>query len=420
VDALYISFSKFLTTLFNKLTSNTLSVLESEEDHHYSTKDLRGLTKYGFTAPTTLFKNIKSVPSESASIVTLSKSLSIVHSSLSSINDSGWVCRDTNNLVRSDNTLLSTLRLSPKYKAFSQANTGFSLSEGEAFYLGTSRNYNFNVKNLKVSLSELRSMQKLNSFPLHFNFNINSNMLNAQQQRWLAKNSLLSESIVNNSFLITQAKKLIGSNSFNQELSTKTLWLPTKVSKLSSVESSIYFNNLRNNLFSGVMDSKYLLSNPIHHSDFSNLNFFENSRLWLVKKYFFMNSQAMNLVVTTPIRSDISSTTGQQLTDLGYSTNLYATNLNYLLNNNLTPSLNYTSVGSTNINSSDFLSRNNKQLVLVTPKLDVMYGSNNNFYFNLTSNLQQLNNNGSYFTNLDVGTTICDVNKITTNNTFYK
>jgi hypothetical protein len=45
----------------------------------------------------------------------------------------------------------------------------------------------------------------------------------AKQQRWLTKNSLLNESIMPNSFLVTQSKKLIGLGFLDKDFTDKTL-----------------------------------------------------------------------------------------------------------------------------------------------------------------------------------------------------
>jgi hypothetical protein len=50
-----------------------------------------------------------------------------------------------------------------------------------------------------------------------------NNLNVSKEQRWLTKNSLLSESIIHNSFLISQSKKLIGSGFLDKDFSTKTL-----------------------------------------------------------------------------------------------------------------------------------------------------------------------------------------------------
>merc|ERR1711862_362104 len=103
-----------------------------------------------------------------------------------------------------------------------------------------------------------------------------------------------------NSFLITQSKKLIGLGFLDKDFADKTLWLPTKSSKLSSIESLNYFNNLSNQIFKKKIDKPFLQLNKLQQSEFINLNFFENSRLWLFKKYFFNNNQNQNLVIESP------------------------------------------------------------------------------------------------------------------------
>jgi hypothetical protein len=227
----------------------------------------------------------------------------------------------------------------------------------------------------------------------------------AKQQRWLTRNSLLSESVIPNSFLITQAKKLIGQSTLNKDFTSKTLWLPTKSSKLSSIESSIYFNNINNQLFSTQRNDFFLKNNQLLQNNFDSINFFENSRLWLFKKYFFTNSQNQNLIVNTPknfsnfYKNYIPSIDNIGVSQINFYSNTYLTSLYPIIYNNMTPSLHLHK--NSNIN---FLDKNlNRETLLkthigmVTPQLDLLNGVNNNFLFILTSNPQNLNNSTNYF-----------------------
>jgi hypothetical protein len=131
-----------------------------------------------------------------------------------------------------------------------------------------------------LSLNDVHRVLKKNKYPNLFSFNLENNLNIAKQQRWFAKNSLLSESIIPNSFLVTQVKKLIGTGLLDSDFTNKTLWLPTKASKLSSAESFKYFSNLSGNIFTkDDFALNHLQSNSLRQSFFKNINYFENSRL---------------------------------------------------------------------------------------------------------------------------------------------
>jgi hypothetical protein len=78
-------------------------------------------------------------------------------------------------------------------------------------------------RNLNLDLSMLYKLSLGKNHPSLFDFNLESNLQISKQQRWLVRNSLLTESITNNSFLITQAKKLIGVSLFDKNFTGKTL-----------------------------------------------------------------------------------------------------------------------------------------------------------------------------------------------------
>jgi hypothetical protein len=78
-------------------------------------------------------------------------------------------------------------------------------------------------KNFRLNLHTMYNLYSKKNYPLLFDFNINTNLENAKQQRWFVRNSLLSESIINNSFLVTQAKKIIGLGSTSRDFSSNTL-----------------------------------------------------------------------------------------------------------------------------------------------------------------------------------------------------
>jgi hypothetical protein len=98
-----------------------------------------------------------------------------------------------------------------------------TVTASESVYTGCGSISNYKIRNTAVTLSYLNNLHKVYHLPNTFDFNIKPNLDISNQQRWLTKNSLLTESIVHNSFIFTQAKKLIGTGLLNKDLTNQTL-----------------------------------------------------------------------------------------------------------------------------------------------------------------------------------------------------
>jgi hypothetical protein len=330
----------------------------------------------------------------------LSKTLTITQSKLSWADYS--VSKYASLTPLTQNILNNTVR-------FKSINTSSDLNQtttyNESKYLNVNDVVNFKIKNTTINLSELSKIRNTQNYPLFFNFNLESNLNLSKQQRWLTKNSLLTESITNNSFLITQAKKLIGSGILDKDFTSKTLWLPTKSTKMSSMESSIYFTNLSNQLFKNPTNSSFLSNYNLTHSNFDNLNFFENSRLWLFKKYFFTNNQQLGIIVDSPksitqLYKQNIYTNNTLITSSNFHLSLYLNQIQLIINNNYTPSLTLNNPNTTAILSFDINKTPTNSINLNTGNLDALRGINSSFIYTLTSNPQQPNNTTNYFSPL--------------------
>jgi len=201
----------------------------------------------------------------------LSKILSQARKDLVYTGNSKFVYNDYNNQLFSSFTLYAARNTDII------SSTIQPITISESVYTGVVSTINYKVINTSTTLNNINKSYQAHHSPSKFNFNLKTNLDVSNQQRWLTKNSLLTESLVHNSFLLTQVKKLIGTGVLNKDFSSQSLWLPTKSSQLSSAESYVYFNNLLNNntLRGGNFSKNYQTNNP----HFSNLNFFENSRL---------------------------------------------------------------------------------------------------------------------------------------------
>jgi hypothetical protein len=98
-----------------------------------------------------------------------------------------------------------------------------SLTYKESYYSNSLLINSFKINTTLVTLNDINKFFKEKHCFIKFNFNIRENLNISNQQRWLTKNSLLTESIIPNSFLITQAKKLIGNNYLNKDLTKNVL-----------------------------------------------------------------------------------------------------------------------------------------------------------------------------------------------------
>jgi hypothetical protein len=329
---------------------------------------------------------------EFSKIPLVSKTLTSVKNNITSIkklpdhNKTSYV----NNSIVSESSVIKTKII----KTFS--NNKRSVSSSEASY-----SYSFNSLNTKnhnnvLTLKELNVPTNTPHYPLTFSFNLKQNLNTSYQQRWLTKNSLLTESLVNNSFLITQVKKVIGMGVLNNDFSKKSLWLPSQSTKLSTAESYLQLNNV---LRKSNSNYSFLLNSQLNNPNFTNINFFENSRFFLAKKYFFTNNISNNLV---SLYSKVIGNSCVKLTTLNptqskLSTNTYTNNLSYLIINSNTPSLYAHTKTRNTFSSTNYL---NNLVTLNTPNLDIINSSNTQFFFTLTSNLSKFNNT-KYFNSIN-------------------
>jgi hypothetical protein len=144
----------------------------------------------------------------------------------------------------------------------------------------------------------------------------------------------------------------------------------------------------------------FLKTNSINNNTFGSINFFENSRLWLLKKYFFTNNLSQNSVITSPQSQNYLpnfNTNRTHITKLSFTTHAYLSNLSYLLVSSFTPSLN---IPEPTNNSLSFLrTGGNTQhfnINLTTPSLDLLTGTDSPFFLALTSNTTNLDTTSYY------------------------
>jgi hypothetical protein len=199
-----------------------------------------------------------------------------------------------------------------------------TMSNIEYSYTATPQQSMF-IQQFDTESANLNKISTYNTALAVTNLNTQDALRNAKQDRWLVRNSLLSENLILNSNAFTQAKKLLGVNFLNSDAASKNVWSSTKLNSLDSSTSTNFISNLQE-LFSNQPlrnDSLTQLNFTSPHLD--NFNFFENSRMWLVKKYFFTNQLKNNLTQSSvvPAIPNGSNTPGTNTYNYTLFLNLY-------------------------------------------------------------------------------------------------
>jgi hypothetical protein len=164
----------------------------------------------------------------------------------------------------------------------------------------------FDNKSLKLSLSTLNKLQNSSMVSYLSNFNIYKNLNQSKQNRWLLKNSLLSNSSTSNLFSFTQAKNLMGNTLYSSLNTSQNIWNSSKLTQLSKTNELLnlsFFqnNNLKNSFKNTNLNLTLFGKSP---SDIQNFNFFETSQLWNTKKFFFTNQLKSNSLQLTNSLND--------------------------------------------------------------------------------------------------------------------
>ena len=227
----YITYTSVINLsyrFFNKITNNTLLSLEARSSGIvYGGSNNNSKIK---TVHDQLFNNQGShnthstlVPFFSKNLSNLRKNLSLLDQSYQNLNNSLVTTSQPTNSFLNNNSF-NTYIVRTKQTTPSLVNTvSSSFTNSEGFYSNSKNLNNFKIKSAQVSLNDIHKLYNLSNYPVFFNFNLEKNLNMAKQQRWLTKNSLLSESIMPNSFLVTQSKKLIGLGFLDKDFTDKTL-----------------------------------------------------------------------------------------------------------------------------------------------------------------------------------------------------
>lgn len=225
---LIISFYVIYTLLYKfflKLIKLTNYNIINSANNYYSSKIDSSMhyTKSNTNSINSFFNNNLG-PKSVKNIPIFSKNLSQLTFSLSNLNSKLFLApSDYTNYNIPTNFDYNTLKLKPVINSLNSTFSRVSIASSESFYSDITFVDNRRVKTSSINLSELNKILNTKSYPLFFNFNLENNVNLAKQQRWLSRNSLLTESLTKNSFLITQAKKLIGFGTLDSNYTNNTL-----------------------------------------------------------------------------------------------------------------------------------------------------------------------------------------------------
>ena len=156
--------------------------------------------------------------------------------------------------------------------------------------------FDFTSKSIQLSLGDLNALQENPLMKSLSNFNIYTNLNHSKQLRWATKNSLLSNTSTSDLFYFTQAKNVIGNTLYNSLNTSQNVWNSSKLTQLfkaGELNNLSFLQNQNLGKFSFYQNSNLnLLKNS--PSGLQNLNYFENSKIWNNKKYFFSTQLKSN------------------------------------------------------------------------------------------------------------------------------
>jgi len=221
---MYISIHKLINAFLSQFSSNLLNSLDREQLLRGNTST-KGVS--GNAGPSKLFTRSLGTANTHTpnSPINFSKTLSNLGTNIQFVGSSPYFIKSTSDSQIS--TLSGVLNRTIKLRdsLHSDMFKGITFSESSYVYGFFDDNISktTRTRNLSLNLKTLHNLSKQHNYPSLFDFNIENNLNIAKQQRWLVRNSLISESIINNSFLVTQAKKIIGLGTLNKEYTSKSL-----------------------------------------------------------------------------------------------------------------------------------------------------------------------------------------------------
>ena len=191
----------------------------------------------------------------------------------------------------------------------------------------------FIIHQLDIESSNLNKISSYNTALSLTGLNTQEALKASKEDRWLLRNSLLSENLIINSNAFTQSKKLLGVNFLNSDVASKNVWASTKLNSVGSDSTSNFLSNLQELFLNQSVNNNQLTHKPHLNNNMENFDFFENSRMWLTKKYFFTNQLKNNTVALTTLRNNIDRYAGNNEYLFSILSGTQSQNLNLQLSN---------------------------------------------------------------------------------------
>ena len=226
--------------------------------------------------------------------------------------------------------------------------------------------------------------------------NLNTNLNNAKEDRWFLHNTLLSEDLTINSNKFTQSKKLLGLNLLNSNNTSKNVWNSTKFNSLDAANTNNVLSNLQELVNQTETKLQYLNTQNFFNGNLDKYNFFENSRMWLTKKFFYNNQLKHNSTTLTTQNKINTDLLNSNNTNFNIYTNLFHQDLNLQ-----TQALTLSTYESTNLSKSPILTNSN--LFIQNTEYDLL--KLNNLVFLNTLNSSTTSQNIKFYSPLVHNTT---------------
>lgn len=296
--------------------------------------------------------------------------------------------------VDSENYLTKLLRLEKLNYNKKDLVSKFFILTNDEYNLEERRDIKISRNELKYKLLSLGSPNtsfttttylKLNSL-LKYDFklqkiaisNLSKNLVLAKENRWLWKNSLISDKILVNVNKSLHFKKLVSNPEFNEAIVSNNIWGSNRI--------KYNFDFLKSN---SINYNEYLKFFSNSFSSPLNLNKYEDSLIWSTKRFTF--TQKMNYnnqFIFSQNKFSLDNKNGNKIT----FTNLLFNKFYYNYNN-----------------TNSFVSF--YKLILNTNS-SLQSGSNNNLTLINTTNKELLNNNDNFFVKLIVSNVSFNKNEI--------
>ena len=185
-------------------------------------------------------------------------------------------------------------------------NNFLGLSNLEYSYTATPKD-TFAIHQLDIESSNLNKISSYNIALSLTGLNTQEALKASKEDRWLLRNSLLSENLIINSNAFTQSKKLLGVNFLSSDIASKNVWTSTKLNSVGNENTSNFLSNLQELFINQPVAGDKLSHAPHLSNSMTNFDLFENSRMWLTKKYFFTNQLKNNTVKLSTLQGNNNS-----------------------------------------------------------------------------------------------------------------